>query len=84
MQESSVERQAIRATLHAMPKREPGTREPTTRELLQLQHERSTDEHDAIEQSVTPDEALQHKRRADKAAYLERKLAERERSERES
>ena len=61
-----------------MPKKEP-----TTRELLQLQHERTTDEHQAIEQSATPDEAHQHKRRAAKAAYLERKLAERARSERE-
>ena len=71
-----------------MPKREPGTREPTkeptTRELLQVQQERTTDEHDAIEQSATPDEAHQHKRRAAKADYLKRKLAERERAENES
>jgi hypothetical protein len=66
-----------------MSKREPGKPEPTTSELKQLQHERTTDEHEAIEQSATPDEAHQHKRRAAKAAYLERKLAERERSERE-
>jgi hypothetical protein len=31
---------------------------------------------------MTKDEAHQHKRRASKAAYLERKLAERERAER--
>jgi hypothetical protein len=31
---------------------------------------------------VTEDEAHQHERRADKSAYLERKLAEREASER--
>ena len=60
-----------------MPKKEP-----TTGELRRLQHERTTDEHRAIDQSVTEDEADQHKRRAAKAAYLERKLAERERAER--
>ena len=57
-------------------------KEPTTGELRRLQHERTTDEHRAIDRSVTEDEVHQHVRRADKAAYLERKLAERERSER--
>ena len=57
-------------------------KEPTTGELRRLQHERTTDEHRAIDRSVTEDEAHQHERRADKSAYLERKLAERERSER--
>lgn len=57
-------------------------KEPTTGELRRLQHERATDEHRAIDQSVTEDEARQHERRAAKSAYLERKLAERERSER--
>jgi hypothetical protein len=61
-----------------MPKKEP-----TTQELRRLQQERTTDEHQAIDQSATPDEAHQHKRRAAKSAYLARKLAERERSERE-
>jgi hypothetical protein len=60
-----------------MPKREP-----TTEELRQAQHERATEEHEAIDASLTPDEAQQHRRRADKSAYLERMLAERERSER--
>jgi hypothetical protein len=60
-----------------MPKKEP-----KTGELRRIQHERTTDEHRAIEGSVTEDEARQHERRADKAAYLERKLAEREASER--
>ena len=63
-----------------MAKKEPKTE---TSELLQVQHERTTDEHEAIGQSATPDEAHQHKRRAAKAAYLKQKLAERERSERE-
>jgi hypothetical protein len=56
-------------------------REPTTEELLRVQHERTTEEHEAIDASVTPDEEQQHRRRADKAAYLERMLAKRERSE---
>jgi hypothetical protein len=60
-----------------MPKREP-----TTEELRQAQHERTTEEHEAIDASVTPDEAHQHERRADKSAYLERMLAKRARSER--
>lgn len=57
-------------------------REPTTEELRQVQHERTTDEHEAVDTSLTPDEARQHERRADKSAYLERMLAERARSER--
>jgi hypothetical protein len=61
-----------------MPKREP-----TTEELRQVQQERATEEHEAIETSMTPEEADQHRRRADKSAYLERMLAERERSERD-
>ncbi|MGZ5387752.1 MAG: hypothetical protein ACXWZV_09690 [Solirubrobacterales bacterium] len=58
--------------------------EPSTRELRRKKAEEATGEHEAIEGSATPDEAHQHSRRADKAAYLERKLAERERSEREA
>ena len=60
-----------------MPKREP-----TTEELRRVQHERTTEEHEAIGASMTPDEQRQHRRRAEKSAYLERMLAERERSER--
>ena len=60
-----------------MPKREP-----TTEELRRAQQERTTEEHEAIPNSLTPDEESQHRRRADKSAYLERKLAEREHSER--
>jgi hypothetical protein len=68
-----------RVTLVAMAKRH----EPTTEELRQLQRERTTEEHRAVDQSATPDEKRQHRRRAQKSAYLERMLAERERSERE-
>lgn len=57
-------------------------REPTTEELRQAQQERATEEHEAVDTSMTPDEAHQHQRRADKFSYLERKLAERKRSER--
>ena len=56
--------------------------EPTTEELQRKQQERTTDEHRAIPDSVTPDEESQHRRRAEKSAYLERMLAKRERSER--
>jgi hypothetical protein len=61
-----------------MPKREP-----TTEELRQAQHERTTEEHEAVDTSVTPDEEHQHRRRAEKAAYLEEMLAKRARSERD-
>jgi hypothetical protein len=59
-----------------MPKREP-----TTEELRQAQQERTTEEHEAVDTSVTPDEARQHQRRAAKSAYLERMLAKRASSE---
>ncbi len=42
-----------------MPKREP-----TTEELRRTQRERATEEHQAIPNSITPDEELQHRRRA--------------------
>ncbi len=58
-------------------------REPTTEELRRLQHDRATEEHEAIPNSLTPDEERQHRRRAEKSAYLERMLAKRERSERD-
>ena len=57
-------------------------REPTTEELRRAQHERMTEEHEAIDASLTPDEERQHRRRAEKSAYLERMLAARDRSER--
>ena len=56
-------------------------REPTTEELRLAQQERATEEHEAIPTSLTPEEERQHRRRAAKSAYLERKLAERQRSE---
>ena len=59
-------------------------KDPSTRELKKAQEEKATGEHEAIGSSDTPDEAHQHDRRASKSEYLARKLAERERSEREA
>ena len=50
--------------------------------LRRKQRETKTQEIEKVPGSVTPHEEHQHRRRADKAAYLEEKLAERERSER--
>ena len=57
--------------------------DPKTGEMRVEQHERATAEREAAEEAELPDETEQHRRRADKAAYLAEKLAERERSERE-
>ena len=57
--------------------------EPTTQELKQEQAKRESEEQRLLAESRQPDEAKQHERRRDKAAYLKEKLAERERSERE-
>ena len=54
-----------------------------TRELRIDQRERSAGEREAAKEAALPDEERQHRRRADKAAYLAEKLAERERAERE-
>ena len=53
-----------------------------TAELRRVQKDLKTEEMEKLPGSVTKHEESQHQRRADKAAYLERKLAERERSER--
>jgi hypothetical protein len=59
--------------------------EPTeTHELLEEQAERERTEEHMLEDSELPDEADQHERRRDKAAYLKEKLAERERAERDA
>ena len=55
-----------------------------THVLREEQRERKTEEMEKLPGSVTPHEEHQHRRRADKAAYLEEKLAERERSERDA
>ena len=59
--------------------------EPTeTHELRREQEARETREHKLLEHSELSDEADQHERRRDKAAYLKEKLAERERAEAEA
>ena len=59
-------------------------REPTTQELKQEQAKREGEEQRRLAESEQPDEAKQHERRSEKAAYLKEKLAERERAEREA
>jgi hypothetical protein len=56
----------------------------STHELLEEQSKRKQTETHAVDESALPDEERQHRRRADKAAYLQEKLAERERAEREA
>ena len=56
--------------------------DPTTEELRRLQLEREKGERAAAEQA-DDDTAEHHVARADKAAYLRRKLEERARAERE-
>ena len=52
-----------------------------THELRKEQEARETREHELLKESELTDEADQHERRRDKAAYLKEKLAERERAE---
>jgi hypothetical protein len=60
-------------------------REPSeeTKDLLEGQQQREAEEREATEEAQLEDEAAQHKRRADKAAYLREKLEERAEAERE-
>ena len=58
--------------------------DPKTGEMRVEQHHRKTSEREAEKEADLPDEEHQHRRRADKAAYLEEKLAERERAERDA
>jgi hypothetical protein len=53
-----------------------------TQELKDEQAERRREERQLAESATQEHETAQHIRRADKAEYLQRKLAERERSER--
>ncbi len=59
-------------------------KEPSTEELRVIQAKRETAERDDAATSETEEEANQHKRRAEKSAYLKEKLAERQESEREA
>jgi len=58
--------------------------DPETQELQLDQLRRERGERGAAEEAVEPEEAAQHDRRADRAAYLRGKLAERARSEDEA
>jgi hypothetical protein len=60
---------------------EPDSDNDETHELRAEQEARETREHELLEESELSDEAAQHERRRDKAAYLKEKLAERERAE---
>lgn len=56
--------------------------EPETERLKETQQEREEAESEQAASAVTDDEAAQHQRRAEKAAYLREKLEERAESER--
>lgn len=58
--------------------------DPETEELRIDQLARERDERQRAESAVSPDEADQHDRRADKAAYLREKLEARAEAEREA
>ena len=62
----------------------PAKDEADPGELRKTQGKRETAERKLAETADDPAEERQHARRADKASYLEEKLAERERSEREA
>lgn len=64
-----------------MSSERPG--EPSTRELRLHQEQRREEEGRRAEETEEH-EAAQHRRRAQKSDYLQRKLTERERSERET
>lgn len=55
--------------------------EPETRELRIVQDHRERSEAEAADAALDPEEARQHAARADRAAYLREKLADRARSE---
>jgi phosphopantetheinyl transferase (holo-ACP synthase) len=57
--------------------------DPKTEELRVQQSSKARDERRSAEESTTGDETATHDRRADKAAYLAARLAEKERSENE-
>lgn len=56
--------------------------EPTTEELRIREHERAERERERAD-AGDPEDARTHERRADRSRYLESKLAERERAERD-
>ena len=54
--------------------------DPTTQELRAIQSARQEAEREAAQDAPTDDALRAHERRADKAGYLEEKLAEQERT----
>ena len=58
--------------------------EPTTQELRAVQARRERAEREAADDAPTESGMRAHERRADKASYLEEKLAEQERSDEET
>ena len=58
--------------------------DPDTEELQAIQHRRERTERADADAATDKEEAAQHERRADKAAYLQEKLDERARSERQA
>lgn len=54
--------------------------EPTTQELRAVQRDRVAEEREAADHAPTENAERAHERRADKAAYLEERLAEQERA----
>ena len=64
-----------------MPEEDP---DPTTEDLRVEQIIRERESRTAEHQAVSPDEAEQHARRAEKAAYLKEKLDERAEAERDA
>jgi hypothetical protein len=55
--------------------------EPTTQELRAVQRQKESDERDAARDASTDADERTHERRADKASYLEEKLAQQQQSE---
>jgi hypothetical protein len=58
-----------------------GEPDPTTQELRAVQRDREATERAAADDAPTEAAERAHERRADKAAYLEERLAEQQRSE---
>ncbi len=60
-----------------------GDEDPTTQELRAVQSELEEREREAAQDAPTDEAERAHRRRADKAAYLQDKLTEQERAEEE-
>lgn len=58
--------------------------ELTTQELRAVQRSREATELDAAEEAPTEEAVRAHERRADKASYLEERLAEQQRADEET